>query len=234
MTIVVPPAFNGPPQSGNGGFSAGLFAGLLDAPAEVSLRRPVPLGAPLERAEDDGGLRISHAGEVVATVRPLDFTPVLPGGPPVSPDEARAATRRYRGEAEGPFARCFVCGRGREDTLAVFAGRVGDRRLVATPFTAEPGLAEDGAVRPEFVWAVLDCPTFAGAFVDGVGPLPLAYTASMTARILAPVPVGEELVVLGWPLRADGRKHWARSALTTARGELLAGAETLLIEPRPG
>ena len=35
--------FNGPADSGNGGYCAGVIAGFVDGPAEVSLRAPVPL-----------------------------------------------------------------------------------------------------------------------------------------------------------------------------------------------
>ena len=64
------------------------------------------------------------------------------GGPPrprarpraaadVSIGEAREAAGRYPGLEDGPFSRCFVCGRGREDALGVFAGarRLRPRRL---------------------------------------------------------------------------------------------------------
>ena len=42
-SVTIPARFNGPLDSGNGGYSAGALAALLDGAAEVSLRRPVPL-----------------------------------------------------------------------------------------------------------------------------------------------------------------------------------------------
>jgi hypothetical protein len=54
-TVTIPSRFNGPPASGNGGYSCGLVAAALGGPAAVSLRRPVPLDQALElRHEDDG------------------------------------------------------------------------------------------------------------------------------------------------------------------------------------
>jgi hypothetical protein len=53
-TVLVPARFNGPPASGQGGYSAGTLAAHLDRPATVSLRRPVPLDEELEvRIERD-------------------------------------------------------------------------------------------------------------------------------------------------------------------------------------
>src|SRR4029450_365875 len=80
---------------------------------------------------------------------------------PVSPEEARRAAEHYRGLPDGPFSRCFVCGRAREDALGVFAGEVEGRQLVASPWTPPSWTADTaGRVLPEFVWAVLDCPTY--------------------------------------------------------------------------
>src|SRR5690606_8970580 len=78
--------------------------------------------------------------------------------------EAEAAAQRYPGLETHPFPGCFVCGTKREpgDGLRIFAGPTGRDGLVAAPWIPDTGLAgEDGNVRPEFLWAVLDCP---GAF----------------------------------------------------------------------
>jgi hypothetical protein len=53
-TLTVPSRFNGPPTSGQGGYSAGTLAAHLDGPAAVSLRRPVPLDEALEVRAEDG------------------------------------------------------------------------------------------------------------------------------------------------------------------------------------
>jgi hypothetical protein len=151
--------------------------------------------------------------------------------PPVSPGEARAAMQRYRGRSDGMFSRCFVCGPAREDAFGVFAGQVDGRELVASSWTP-PAWTADGAgnVRPEFVWAVLDCPTYFALYMDG--EMPLSVLARLTGKVVAPVRAGAEHVVVAWPIELDGRKHHAGSAVLSSEGETLAVARALLIEPR--
>lgn len=234
-SVTIPARFNGPLESGNGGYSAGVLTTLLDGAVEVSLRRPVPLDAALriDRAEDGRVLAFDGEDLVAEARRDADFELDVPA--PVGVEEARAASAGYRGKTDGPFSNCFVCSRTREDTLGVHAGPVEGRELVATPWTP-PRWASDGSgyVRPEIVWAVLDCPTYFAAYVDHPEPLPPAVMARFTGRLDAPVPVGEEHVVIAWPLEADGRKHHAGVAIISAGGEVLARARALLIEPRQG
>jgi hypothetical protein len=149
----------------------------------------------------------------------------------VSPHEARLAAAGYRGRSDGLFSRCFVCGRAREDAFGVFAGAAEGRQLVASPWTPPSWTAgAAGRVLPEFVWAVLDCPTYFALYMNG--ELPMSVLARLTARIDAPVLAGEEHVVIAWPIEVDGRKHHAGSAVLSAEGKPLAVARALLIEPR--
>ena len=53
MELVIDPRFNGPVGSANGGYTCGLVADFLDGTAEVTLRRPPPLGRPLGVERDD-------------------------------------------------------------------------------------------------------------------------------------------------------------------------------------
>jgi hypothetical protein len=231
LSISIPSRFNGPLESGNGGYSAGVVAGFLDGAAAVTLRRPVPLDTPLEVVrEDDGSVRVRDGEAVVAEARSAPELEVEAPAP-VSPDEARVAATRYRAPRDGLFSRCFVCGRAREDAFGVFAGAVDGRPLVASPWTPPPWTADAaGHVLPEFVWAVLDCPTYFALYMEG--ELPLSVLARLTARIDAPVVAGEEQMVIGWPLESDGRKRYAGSAVMSPQGETLAVAHALLIEPR--
>lgn len=230
-TATIPRRFNGPLDSGQGGYSAGVVAGFVDGPAEVSLRRPVPLDLALQVArEEDGSVRLLDGEDVVAEGRPAASVDVdVPA--PVSVDEARDATSRYRGERHGPFSRCFVCGLARDDSLGVFAGEIPGRGVMASPWTPPDWTAgDDGRVRPEFVWAVLDCPaTFAPLLMGAQDP---AFLAGFSVRIDAPVVAGAEHVVVGWPIAVDGRKHHAGGAIFAADGALLAAGRALLIAPR--
>jgi hypothetical protein len=175
----------------------------LEGTAEVSLRRPVPLDTPLDVVpETDGSVRVLDGEALVAVGRPVPALDIeVPARP--SRHEARLAAARYRGLSDGVFSRCFVCGRAREDAFGVFAGAVEDRQLVASPWTPPKWTADaEGRVRPEFVWAVLDCPTYFALYMSG--DLPLSVLAQLTARVDAPVVAGEEHVVIAWAMETDG------------------------------
>jgi hypothetical protein len=233
-SVVIPSRFNGPLESGNGGYCCGTFAAFLEGAAEVSLRRPVPLDRPLQVVrEADGSVRVLDGEALVAEARSApEFDVEVPA--PVTPQQARLATARYRGLPDGRFSRCFVCGRARADAFGLFAGAVEGRQLVASPWTPASWSAEAAGsmVVTAFVWAVLDCPTYFALYTEW--ELPASMLARLTARIDAPVLAGEEYVVIAWPLQADGRKRHAGSAVLSRYGEALAVAHALLIEPRAG
>jgi len=217
MEIVIDPRFRGPDASGNGGYSCGLVAREIGAPAEVTLRLPPPLGRPLEF----DGEQLLDGGDVVAVVRRADIPLELPA--PVTFAEAEDAQSP---DLDSPFPHCFVCGHARApgDGLRIFAGRVDGRDLVAAPWTPR-----EGEIGPEFVWAALDCP---GAYATGAmgrGAIVLGRLGARVDRIPHP---GERCVVVGWPLGTAGRKHYAGTALYTAEGELLGIARATWIEPR--
>lgn len=225
--IEIASRFNGPASSGQGGYSCGLFAANVSDPAEVTLRRPVPLDRPLdvERLGPDE-VAINDGEELVAEARSAPLEIEVP--PPVGIDEAREASDRYRG-ADEIFADCFVCGLRRQDSQRIFAGAVPGRELVATPWTPEAAwLSRDGTVLPEFVWAVLDCPTYFALELRSPGLL--AMLGRLSARLLEPVPAGEPHVVMAWPIDSRRRKHEAGCAIFSADGELRAAARAIQIE----
>lgn len=226
--ISIPRRFNGPLESGNGGYCSGVVAGLLDGPAEVTLRRPVPLDTPLDVAREDSSVRLLEDGALVAEGRSVpDFDLEPPA--PVSLEDARVAVARYRGLTDGVFSRCFVCGRSREDAFGVFAGAVEGRGLVASPWRPPEWTADQsGRVRPEFVWAVLDCPTYFATYIDD--QLAMSVLGRLTARVEARPRAGEELVVIAWPIEVEGRKRQAGAAVLSADGHALAVGRALLIE----
>jgi hypothetical protein len=229
--LIVPARFNGPLKSGNGGYVAGRVAALLDGPVEVTLRRPVPLDEPMSAQVEGDSAKVLHGREMIAEGRRApDFDLEVPGG--VGIEEARVAMGGYRGLPEGPFSRCFVCGRAREDSFGVFAGALEGRRLVASTWTPPTGTADgEGRVRSEFVWAVLDCPTFFAAYM-GEEELPISFLGRLTASVEAAPRAGEEHIAIAWPLGVEGRKRHAGSALLTADGRVLARGRALMIEPR--
>jgi hypothetical protein len=140
--------------------------------------------------------------------------------------DARDAQQRYVGHRRHRFPSCFVCGPDREpgDGLAIYPGDVGGQ--VAATWTPGADLAgEEGKVRREFLWAALDCPGYF-AVEEAAG---LALLGRMSARVERDVPAGEPLMVTGWPIASEGRKHHVGTALHDAGGALVACARSTWI-----
>jgi hypothetical protein len=229
--LVVPSRFNGPSESGNGGYSAGAIATYLGGTAAVSLRRPVPLDTALQVNVGARAARVLDGEELIAEGEHTDDFDLKPPAS-VTVGEARQACTRYRGLSDGQFSHCFVCGLAREDGFRVFAGEVEGRDLVASPWTPPEWTADGkGRVKQEFVWSALDCPTYFATYLGE--DLATSFLAQMTVRVDAPVAAGEEHVVIAWPIDVDGRKRIAGSAVLSTEEETLAVARVLLIEPRP-
>ena len=85
-------------------------------------------------------------------------------------------------------------------------------------------------MRPECVWAALDCPTSAPIANFATGPA--MVLARLTARLACPVLVGEDHAILAWPLAVEGRKRHAACALFDSQGRLLCASRALWIELR--
>jgi hypothetical protein len=219
--MIVPGRFNGPPDSGNGGYTCGLVAGLLGGVAEVTLRLPPPLDRELEVVHDDARVEVRNGGRLVAEAEPVELAIDVPA--PVSQAEAERASRNYAGFAHHAYDTCFVCGPNRTDGLRVYAGPVEGRDgVVASPWTPPDD------VTPELVWAALDCPS--GWAVDDFQREGVLLGRMATEIDRLPTP-GEPHVVIGWRVGEDGRKRFAGSALLTADGEVLARSRSTWIVP---
>jgi len=235
-TITIEPRFNGPPDSGNGGYTCGRLAQFVDAEtAEVTLRLPPPVGKALEVVRgDDGAVLLRDGDRLIAEARPTELSAEAPT--PVDATEAAIASEDspFLDEASHPFPTCFVCGPLREpaDGLRIFSGPVAERDVYAAPWTPDPGLGD--TLAPELVWAALDCPTSVPVANDpddaDFRPIVLARLAT---RILGPVTTGHPHTIVSWPIAIDGRKRHAGAALYTDAGELLAVSRALWIELKP-
>ena len=234
-SLVIPARFCGPPDSGNGGYVCGRIAASVDGPATVTLRRPPPLETPMAVERDgEGSVRVLDGATLIAegTSVPDSLTMELPD--PVSIPEARAAATSCRLRAhpeEHPFPTCFVCGpdRGPGDGLHILVGPVAGRDLSADLWYPDEALAgSDGYLRPEFLWAALDCAGGIGALGDAA-PNGLPFVLGLSARQIAPVKTSEPHIVAGWRLTQDGRKVTAGSALFTAAGQAVGVARATWI-----
>src|SRR5262245_41714362 len=145
--MIIAARFNGPPGSGNGGYSAGVFASQLagDGTAEVTLRRPPPLDVELPIVDQQ---IVDPDGEIVAEV--ATAKQVDAAVPPVAYADAVEASRGYDGFVDHPFPTCYGCGPAREDGLRIFPGRLADGTTAAA-WTAPAD------VSVPVLWTSLDC-----------------------------------------------------------------------------
>ena len=230
--LEIAPRYCGPPGSGNGGYVAGLLAGFSAEPMEVRLRVPPPLSVPLAVVARGEGFELTRGDSVIATATPATVDFAVPPAVPFA--AAAAAAAEYRGFRQHVFPRCFVCGPGRAagDGLRVFPGALSHagQSLVAAPWLPDASLiGTRGRVRPEFLWAVLDCPGYFAVTPEAR----VMLLASFACRIEAEVELGEQCVVAGWRVGGAGRKHQAATVLYGADGAPRARALATWIELRP-
>jgi hypothetical protein len=217
-------------MSANGGYFAGLVATFAPQTLSVRLKAPPPLDTELSVIEtQDGRVEVRYGDTVVGEGSPatLDLQPPRPP----SHQEAVEASRSYVRSARHIFPTCFVCGVHRTygDGLCIYAGKVPGRHIVAAPWTPDASLDRgDGAIRPEFMLAALDCPGYY-AVTPGDRIMLLAQFTAQTERL---VRVGEPCTVIGWSIGSNGRKHEAGTALFGEDGELCGRAWAMWVEPR--
>lgn len=215
--ITVDRRFNGPPASGHGGYFCGLVAAVARQPVNVRLHRAVPLDAPLTVAPGAEAVWEVRAGEqLIASATPAEVKLAPPRAP--SYVEALAAARHYRGLKHHLTPTCFACGpeRRQGDGLRIFAGPGPAESMVTAPWLPDVALADaDGRVRPEFVWAALDCPGYYAAVADDRP----ALLGELAVRIDRRVPADEPCVILAWPIASERRKHRVGSALYSEEGD---------------
>ena len=227
-TVRIDQRFRGPDTSGNGGYSCGVLARVLDGPSEVTLRSPPPLDRDLQLQSDGNTATLTDGGTVIGTAQCLEgFDLDIPVRPTM--DQAIAASRRYAGFQHHLYPECFVCGPDRKphDGLRIFTGPDSEARVVAGPWIPEEDYADsDQHVRAEFIWSALDCPGYFGLMKPG---LP-ALLGRMSAIVKTRIPIATPCIVIGWHIGSDGRKHSAGSALLGADGTTFAVAKSLWIE----
>ena len=204
--------FNGPPDSGNGGYTCALVAAAYGA-NEVTLRRPPPLDTPLRVEPDgvyDGDALVAAASTTTVTVEP----PPFPGY-----DAALRAQDRYAGLVDHPFPTCYVCGPRRDDGLGLKPGPIRNDLAACTWTPADAGA--------EQVWAALDCPGAWALLQTDESPIVLGRLAVEIVTLPAP---HQPHVVVGWRHKPrEGRKHFAGTALYDAAGTLLARGQAVWV-----
>jgi hypothetical protein len=221
----VAPRFCGPPGIANGGYLAGLLAGDMAGPVEVSLRAPAPLDEPLEiRVQPDGTRTLERAGSELARAVPGSLE--LDLRPPPDPKDTLARAGSCRAMRTHPFPDCFVCGPARSDGLRVFPGMVAGSDAVAAVWTPGPELGDSlGRVAPEFLWAVLDCPSaFPLLESEAARALEPMVLAKLCVSLEGELRAGEAACVVAWPLAQEGRRGHAGAAIFGQDGRVVGRA----------
>lgn len=211
--VIVAARFNGPPGSGNGGYSAGLLGTRLAGPATVTLRKPPPLDVPYSVDPSAEGLAASYDGELILSA-------VAAANRPIAPDwRDPADAGEYAGFTDHPFPTCYVCGPERDDGLAIYPGP-----LPGGGGTAGTWRVPDD-VGPVTVWAALDCPG-GWSIISAGRPYVLGR---ITVAIDAVPEPGQECFVVGEFLGSEGRKGFVRSGVYGPDRRPIAAAEAVWI-----
>jgi len=226
-SCIVAERFKGPPNSGNGGYAAGLLAKELKGDVKVMLRRPPPLDTPMSIKIGGASAELYDQEDLVASAEQT----VLELNVPPCPTRAQITTAAplFEGAIEHVQPVCFVCGteRGTGDGLRIFAAPIdGEPPCVAGYWSPDESLAdEDGLVAVEFVWAALDCP---GYFAHRTGNM-LLVTGTMTASIMRRPKIGQSMISMGWHIEQNGRKYISGTALFDEDNQLYAKSHQVWI-----
>lgn len=221
--------FEGPPKCGNGGYVCGLLGTQYQGAVQVTLKRPTPVSQDLIIEDKGLGAHVLRDEETIyAVAEPAEMGLNVPVPPTF--EEAAKATRGFVGHHDHIFPNCFVCGTHREQAtgLRIFAGPVGKGGQHASAWIPHVSLADDlGWIKPEFLWAALDCPGFFAATADEQGTR--ALLGRLTAQVTGSVKAGEHCVVTAWSMGREGRKRLAGTAVFNAKGTLVALAKATWI-----
>lgn len=230
-TLTIARRFNGPKDSGNGGYVAGRLAALVGGTAEITLRAPPPLDTPLDLVRQGESIELRDGDTLLASVRPTDFELEVPPMPAAS--QIARAVSVGGSDAESDFHGCFVCGRSRKagDGLQVWAGRCDGHEeagIAAARWTVDPRLAgPDGFVPDEYLWGALDCPGATAVLREDDERVVL--TGRMWGTVDRRLKAGQVATVLAWPISAEGRKLTSGTAVIDAQGNVCARARILWI-----
>ncbi len=240
--ITVATRFQGPPGVGNGGYICGLLAeslgpAALAAGVEVTLRAPTPLEQPLVVRRDQAKASLHDGETLIGEAVAASFELAVPQ----APTYAEALANQNSSPSLGPEIEnvvpgglgfhpvCFCCGADVPEGqgLRVFASTIPGYDGVAAAWRPHPAFANDSGELPtEIIWGALDCPGQFAFFVDGVRT---GLLGRMTAKILRSVPASDQLVIQGWRINVDGKKHFAGTALFNQAGECCAYSKQVWI-----
>jgi len=219
-TVIINSRFKGPPNSGNGGYTSGLLARQLSGDVRVVLKNPPPLDTPLTLNVDEGAAQLKNGDQVVALAEATQLDLKVPTCLPL--DVVTHSESLFSDANNHLQPVCFVCGPNRSagDGLRIFTSEINEPdECVAAIWQPDRSLEnEQGFVAPEFIWAALDCPGY------------FAHRRTKQVMLLGTItgsieqlPVTEQtMIVMGWQIEVNNRKHVSGTALFDANGCLYA------------
>ena len=229
--VTIPEHYCGPRESGNGGYTCGLLANLIEGTAEVTLRQPPPINTQMTIRNEKGRLFLFNQEVLIAEAIPSELD-LIPPDPP-SLEAASIATIRAEDVKDHYFPHCFVCGpkRGVGDGLRIFPGPVKGENFLAAMWIPDASFSDEtGYIKNEIIWAALDCP---GAWAIVQEKKRFIVLGKLVVQILNKPRPSEECVVMGWTLSQEGRKIHSGTALYSANGQLYAKGKATWIEFKP-
>jgi len=209
-----------------------MVASLLAGPCECTLRKPIPLERDLQTEVSDSNARLLDGADLIIEAVRTELS--APKYVTSNFDQARRAALNSPAFSNHPFPTCFTCGpeRAEGDGLRIFPGPLPESNesssIFAAPWIPNPSLTSGGVVvRPEFLWAAMDCPTGFAAGFPWRGTL---VTGRLAVEQVSPVYPLRSYVVVSWSTASEGRKFHAGAALYSADGELCAKARAIWIK----
>jgi len=221
--VRVPNRFNGPPGSGNGGWSAGLLGKHLGPEVEVTLKRPIPLDRDIQVVVNGSAATLVDGNVEIASARTAELDLDIPEA--ISFTEAAQARANFTGYKAHPFPNCFVCGTGRccGEGMCLFTGPL-DKGIVASSWVPDAEFVTDrGEISAELICAALDCPG-AWGLIDRYGVEGPFVLGRMTYRLDKPIYAGDRYIVMGWAKGREGRKLFCGNAVYDTEGNVCAAA----------
>ena len=189
--LIIERRFNGPPDSGNGGYVCGLLATAVDREVKVRLRVPPPLETPLTVEPDTAGGWSLRAGATdVATATPARLEIDVPSPPPYV--QSVWASQHYAGFRDHVFPGLLrlrtrtAAWRRAADLSRACSRRASSRRRGCRRTTSMQATARSRAI---FHWAALDCPGYFAV----AGRNQLMLLGEMHAHVDRRVHVGESV-----------------------------------------
>lgn len=224
-TIRIGDWFQGPTDSGQGGWTAHRFLGQVarhtDRPMTVAIRAAIPLEVDLRVvASGDRWQLLAPDGRPIMDA--TEWEPAFADTDPVTLEAARGARHRFLATVdEHPVPQCFSCGR-LPDSMGVHAGPLADGTdRFATDWTVPDwAVDEHGHVDDGTLWAAIDC--CAAWWVGWSRERRVALTAQYAVEQRQPLEPGATYALVGWggdhDPEWDGRKRHAASAAFDATG----------------